>query len=270
MSSGGKEFTGWNLAMIQDASREKARDQGDHPGETGKNGSRPTGRTPSGPAGDPGRSRTGTDRDSVDLFATADALARIEEEARKSGFEAGFADGKREGLAAIESLRDAFISWASRIPEFEMERLRAMVPEMVTLLETAFRRTMGEDLARPEALRRLLERMVSDYAGGRMADLYVPESDFRLLMETDPDFRKDLGDRGVHLEIGPDLADHRVELRFPDRIVSFDPQDAATSFRTTLSRGGIPPAPDRQEETVSGESFSEGPDGTPGTPGEER
>jgi hypothetical protein len=174
-----------------------------------------------------------------DLFTVSEEFEQVEREARQSGFDAGYAEGKKRAMEDIAPLRDAWISWAAQLPDFESERLKTMIPSLVALLETAFRKILGETLSSPESLKGLVDRLVGEYAGGQTADLLVSESDYRQVAEHDPEFRRELEVRGVRLEIGPDLGGHKVELRFSDRIVSFDPEEAATSFRNTLTRGTV-------------------------------
>ena len=174
-----------------------------------------------------------------DFFTVSEEFEKVERAARQAGFDAGYAEGKMRAMEDIAPLRDAWIAWAAQLPDFESERLKTMIPSLVTLLETAFRKILGETLSSPASLKGLVERLVGEYAGGRTADLLLSESDYRRIAEHDPDFRKELEVRGVRLEISPDLAGHKVELRFSDRIVSFDPEESAISFRNTLTRGTV-------------------------------
>jgi len=240
LSSVEKEFRGWNPEVL-----------------SGHSAPSPKGVFPvsGGRASSSASAGAGTQEDGTDLFVRSEEMERIENEARQAGFDAGYADGKRAALEEIEPLRDAFIAWAAQLPDFEMQRLRALEPALISLLETALRRMMGEDLARPETIKRLVDRLVMEYGGGRTADFLLSESDYRQLLSHDPEFKKELGARGVRLEIGPDLKDHRVELRFSDRIVSFDPEEAVSGFRTTLSR--LPSGPPSDSPPSGGDSEGE-------------
>lgn len=217
MSSEGKSFSGWNPGSFTRHGKSSGHDPGAPP-SAGKR-----------------------EVSSEALFLRSAEIEQVEGEARQAGYDAGFAAGRKEGLAGMAPLRDAWIDWAARLPEFETERLKTAVPLILSILETAFRKMLGEDLGRAPVLIALISRMVGEYAVGRTAELLVPAPDYRLVTEQDPEFIREMASRGVRLAIGPELSDHRIELRFPDRLVSFDPEEAATSLRSALSRASLPP-----------------------------
>ena len=170
------------------------------------------------------------------LFDFSEKMAEVEARARTEGYEAGYAAGQTRIAEEMAPFRQAWLDWASQIPEFEEERLEAMAPRMLAILDKAFRKILGESLASPEGVRSLLSRLVKEYAAGRTADLLVSPEDYQGVTRFDPEFLREMEGRGVRLAASPDLSDHKVELRFQDRIVSFDPEAAAGSFRGSLSR----------------------------------
>jgi flagellar biosynthesis/type III secretory pathway protein FliH len=172
-----------------------------------------------------------------ELFALSERMAEVEARARKEGFEAGYADGQKKISEDLAPLRESWLAWADGVGSFEEKRLEALAPRLVSILEKAFEKILGERLATPEGLRSLLGRLVREYAAGRTADLLTSFEDFQLVSRFDPGFVSDLASRGVRLSASPDLTGHRIELRFQDRIVSFDPFETVGSFRSALSRG---------------------------------
>jgi hypothetical protein len=223
LSSVGRGFKGWNFENLVGQAGEKGR-----------------GRTPDreSPAGGPESGKED------DLFQRSEELGRVEEEARKAGFEAGYAEGLERARSDMEPLRQAWLDWASKISAFESDRLRALLPVLVDLQEKALSKILGDEEGRPRILRKLLERMVGEYASGREGELLVPESDFHLVRQFDPGFPEELAARGIRLGIAPDLPPRHVELRFSDRIVAFDPASAGDSLRKTLSRADPGPIPE--------------------------
>lgn len=222
MSSVGRGFRGWSPESLVGQPVEKAR-----PKSSGK-----------------GSPAAGVESEKEeDLFQRSEELERVEEEARKAGFEAGYAEGLERARSEIEPLRQAWLEWASRMSAFESDRLKGLLPVLVDLQAKALSKILGDDESRPQILRNLLERMVGEYASGREGELLVPESDFHLVKQFDPAFPEDLAARGIRLGIAPDLPPRHVELRFSDRIVAFDPASAGDSLRKTLSRvnPGLPP-----------------------------
>ncbi len=170
------------------------------------------------------------------LFRSSEEVRKIEAEAHTAGYEDGYAEGLARARADMEPLREAWLSWASQIPMFEANRLKALLPELAGLLTEALRRILGEERKKPKTFQGLLERMVKEYATGREAELRVSEEEYRLVIRQDKVFADDLASRGVRLTVGPDLSPGQVELRFPDRIVSFDPESAVESFQKTIVR----------------------------------
>ncbi len=170
------------------------------------------------------------------LFDFSERMAEVEARARTEGYEAGYADGQARIAEEMAPFRQSWLDWASQIPEFEEQRLAAMAPRMLAILDKAFRKILGESLASPAGVRSLLSRLVKEYAAGRTADLLVSPEDYQGVTRFDPEFLREMEGRGVRLAASPDLSDHRVELRFQDRIVSVDPEAAAGSFRSSLSK----------------------------------
>lgn len=229
MSSAGRGFRGWSQESL------------DESGRSGKGGRESEARRGSQDQ----KSQISSSRVEEDLFLRSEEVAGIEEEARKTGYEAGYAEGLERARADMEPLRQAWLDWSSRIHRFEAERLKGLLPVLVELLEKALQKVLGAEEDRPKILRRLLERMVGDYASGREGDLLVPEADYQLVTRIDPGFPEELATRGIRLGIGPDLPPRHVELRFADRIVSFDPASAGASLRRTLSRVNPGPIKER-------------------------
>ncbi len=182
-----------------------------------------------------------------EIFGLSEQMAEVEARARKEGFEAGYADGQKKIAEDLAPLRESWLAWADGVLSFEEKRLEALAPRLVSILEKAFEKILGERLASPEGIRSLLGRLVGEYAAGRTADLLVAPEDFQLVVRFDAGFVSELASRGVRLSASPDLAGHRIELRFQDRIVSFDPQEAVGSFRNVLSKG-IPVESAKEEE----------------------
>jgi len=238
LSSAGRGFRGWSPESLASSGRPG----GERTGEA-------TRRLPSAKE-NPETESTPPE----DLFLRSDELVRVEEEARKAGFDAGYAEGLERARADMEPLRQAWIEWASRISAFEAERLRSLLPVLVDLLGKAFERVLGEEEGRPQRLRSLLERMVGEYASGREAELLVSDSDYQQVVRFDPGFPGELSARGVRMGIAPDLPPRHVELRFADRIVSFDPATAGDSLRRTLSRVNPGPLPEEGGGKEEGET----------------
>ncbi len=232
MSSVGRGFKGWSPESLAGQSGEKGR-------------TRNAGKVPP-----PGARETEKEED---LFQRSEELERVEEEARKAGFEAGYAEGLEKARSDMAPLRQAWLEWASRMSAIESERLKGMLPVLVDLQEKALSKILGDDENRPQILRKLLERMVGEYASGREGELLVPESDFHLVKEFDPAFPEDLAARGIRLGIAPDLPPRHVELRFSDRIVAFDPDSSGDSLRKTLSRVNPGLHPEEAGQTGDGE-----------------
>ncbi len=220
MSSAGRGFRGWSQESLEGSGRSG---NGGREGET-RSGSRDQ------------KAQISSSRIEEDLFLRSEEVARVEEEARKIGYEAGYAEGFERARADMEPLRQAWLDWASRMHRFEDERLRGLLPVLVEILDKALQKVLGEEEDRPKILRKLLERMVGDYASGREGELLVAESDYQVIARSDPGFPEELATRGIRLGVGPDLLPRHVELRFADRIVSFDPAFAGGSLRRTLSR----------------------------------
>ncbi|MCL5954293.1 MAG: hypothetical protein M1509_07290 [Nitrospirae bacterium] len=247
MSSAGRSFSQWNPESFVRKAESTPSLSGD--GGAASSPSREGGRTnPSSQKGRiPEKRRRGEDEapsrrgetEEPELFDLSQKLEEVESRARAEGYEAGYAAGQRQIADEMAPFRQAWLDWAAQVPDFEERRLEAMAPRMVEILDKAFRRVLGESLSAPEGVRSLLGRLAREYAAGRTADLLVSPDDFQRVTRFDPEFVREMQERGVRVAASPDLSGHRVELRFQDRIVSFDPEEAAGSFRGALS-GALP------------------------------
>ncbi len=244
MSNGGKSFSLWSPdSFIKggESTGSSSREEGSSASPRGKvrAAAPPQSRGPAGAKPRGNSEPPATTGEEAGLFDFSEKLADVESRARNEGYEAGYADGQKQIAGEMAPFRQAWLDWAAQVPDFEEHRLEAMAPRMLTILDRAFRKILGESLASPEGVRSLLGRLVREYAAGRTADLLVSAEDYQRVTRFDPEFIRELEGRGVRLAASPDLSDHKIELRFQDRIVSFDPEAAAGSFRGTLL-GAIP------------------------------
>ena len=255
MSSAGRSFSQWNPesfvrkaespgspsgdgGAVSPPSREGERtNPSSQKGRIPEKGQRSQGESPSRERG----------AEEPELFDFSRKLEEVESRARAEGYEAGYAAGQKQIAEEMAPFRQAWLAWAAQVPDFEDRRLESMAPRMVAILDRAFRRILGESLSSPEGVRSLLFRLAREYASGRTADLLVSPEDFQRVTRFDPGFIREMEERGVRLAASPDLSEHRVELRFQDRIVSFDPEEAAGSFKGALS-GALP-----EERATEGE-----------------
>jgi len=247
LSSAGRSFSQWNpesFVRKAESTGSPSRDGGRDapPSREGErtDPSSPKGRTSEkrSRGGDESPSRGG-EPEEPELFDLSQKLEEVESRARAEGYEAGYAAGQKQIAEEMAPFRQAWLDWAAQVPDFEERRLETMAPKMVAILDRAFRRVLGESLSSPEGVRGLLGRLVREYAAGRTADLLVSPEDFQRVTRFDPEFVREMQERGVRVAASPDLSGHRVELRFQDRIVSFDPEEAAGSFKGALS-GALP------------------------------
>ncbi|MGC8529547.1 MAG: hypothetical protein ACP5OP_05025 [Leptospirillia bacterium] len=235
MSSAGRNFSQWNPESFVRKADSTVLPSGEGGGTSpplregsGMNRSSQKGKPPE--KGQPGEAGE------TELYDFSRKLEEVESRARAEGYAAGYAEGQKQIAEEMGPFRQAWLDWAKQVPDFEDRRLEAMAPRMVAILDRAFRRILGESLSSPEGVRSLLGRLSREYASGRTADLLVSPEDFERVTRFDPDFVREMQERGVRVAASPDLSGHRVELRFQDRIVSFDPEEAAGSLNGVLLR----------------------------------